>query len=94
MIIPGRLSDHFLDDVQFVKATCKASFPHTQQTVLLNDDAFLVKAWCSEFSKKEGVESLAWTLYPQAMNAALKLIQLTGLVVRDDAESISETGVL
>jgi hypothetical protein len=94
VIIPGRLSDHFLDDVQFVKATCKAIFPHTQQTVLLNNDAFLVKAWCSEFSKKEGAESLAWSIYPQAMNAALKLVQLTGLIVRDDAEPVSETGVL
>lgn len=94
VMIPNRLSDHLLDDVQFVKATCKASFPHTQQTVLLNDDAFLVKAWCSEFSKKEGAESLTWDLYPQAMNAALKLVQLTGLVVRDDAKSVSETGVL
>ena len=94
VVIPGRLSDHFLEDVQFVQATCKASFPHTQQTVLQNDDAFLVKTWCSEFSKKEGAESLAWNLYPQAMDAALKLVQLTGLIVRDDAEPVSETGIV
>ncbi|WP_051957958.1 DEAD/DEAH box helicase family protein [Desulfobacter vibrioformis] len=94
VVIPGRLPDHLLDDVQFVKATCKACFPHTQQTVLLNDDAFLIKAWCSEFCKKEGSESLVWRLYPQAMNSALKLVQLTGLVVRDDAEPLSAAGVL
>ncbi len=94
VVIPGQLSDYQLDESKFVRAICKTSFPHTQQTVLLNDDAFLIKSWCREFSKKEGAESIAWTFYPQAMNSALKLVQLTGLVVRDDAEAVSEAGVL
>ena len=92
--IPGKLSGHLLDEKQFVKAIRNTCFPHTEYSVVLNDDAFIVDSWCREFSKKEGPEALAWTLYPDAMDAALKLVQLTGLIVSEDTEPVSEIGVL
>jgi len=92
--ITGALANHFLVEKQFVKATLKACFPHSPDSFRLSDDAFIVDNWCREFSKKEGSEALAWTLYPTAMNAALRLVRLTGLIVCDDAEPVSEIGVL
>ncbi|GAB6146150.1 DEAD/DEAH box helicase [Desulfocicer niacini] len=92
--ISGTLSQHFLTEKNYIKATKNASFPHMPYPVILNDDIFLVDSWCREFAKKEGPDALAWTLYPEAMNAALTLVRLTGLIVSADTECASTIGVL
>lgn len=92
--IKGDLSTNLLDEKQFVKSVRSVRFPHTAYVLPLKDDSFLVKEWCREFCRKEGVESMMWDLYPAAMEAAEKLVSLTGLVVSDDSKVDASSGVL
>lgn len=92
--INGTLQSHLLEERRFVQAVRNARFPHTEYTLPITDDAFLVDTWRREFRKQTGPESMAWELYPEAMEAAEKLVRLTGLVVSDDTELDANSGVL
>jgi CRISPR-associated helicase Cas3 len=86
--------NYLLDKRRFVPAQRTVYFPHTVHTALLQDDFELVKNWCRELKDQSGVESLAWELYPESMQAAEKLVRSTGLVVSDDSELDAQNGVL
>lgn len=92
--IKGKLADYLLDKKNFVKAVRNARFPHSHYTALLKDDAFLVESWCQAFRSPGGAESVAWELYPESMEAAEKLVRLTGLIVCDETEPDAGAGVL
>lgn len=92
--ISGKLGDFLLEKGNFVKATRNTKFPHTPYTVILRDDAFIVKEWAREFRKGAGADPLAWELYPEAMAAAEMLVRLTGLIVSDDEDVDAGSGVL
>ncbi len=95
VIIPDKLDNHQLGKTKFVQSTCNVCFPHTQERALLNNDVFLVQSWCKEFRSTQSPETKeAWALYPDAMEAALKLVLLTGLVVSDEQDSVSAIGIL
>ncbi len=90
--ISGKLGDYLLNKSNFVKAVRNVCFPHSPYTALLADDAFIAENWRREFRKNS--DSPAWDLYPEAMAAAEKLVCLTGLIVSDDAETDTTSGVL
>lgn len=82
--IRGDLSSNLLDSPEFIKATRRVRFPHTEYTAELDDDAFLIEGWRRAFRDGGGPESLAWERHPEAMASAEKLVILTGLAVSDD----------
>jgi hypothetical protein len=93
--VKGNLRTHLLEDKHFIKPIRNVLFPHTQHTLCLPDDSFLIDGWCREFRESFGAGALAWELYPDAMEAAEKLVRLTGLVVSDnDVETDTISGVL
>lgn len=92
--INGTLQGHLLEKRRFVPAERNVRFPHTAYTRTLPDNILIVDAWCREFKKNVGPEAMAWECYPEAMAAAEKLVRLTGLVVSDDTELATCSGVL
>ncbi len=92
--IRGKLGTNLLEKKKFIKATQSVRFPHTLCTAILMDDVFIVESWCREFRNSSGPESMAWELYTEAMEAAEELVRLTGLIVSEDTEPDTETGVI
>lgn len=70
-------------------------FPHTSEIVSLPLDGRLVDAWCREIVNVDHY-AIDWDEHPEALEAARKLVRLTGLVPGHDpdipVESVS--GVL
>jgi len=85
---------YLLDKRRYVPAQRTVYFPHTVYTALLQENFELIKNWCRELKESNGSESLAWELYPESMQAAEKLVRTTGLVVSDDTELDTQSGVL
>jgi superfamily II DNA/RNA helicase len=79
--IPGRLRQYIPEERQYVPAMRTVFFPHTGQTTSLKDDSELVENWCRAFRSQN---SFAWKLHAEALEAAERLVRLTGLVVSDD----------
>ncbi len=92
--IRGKLGTNLLEKKKFIKATQSVRFPHTLYAITLMDDVFIVESWCREFRNLSGPESMAWELYTEAMEAAEKLVRLTGLIVSEDTEADPETEVI
>ncbi|EFK07864.1 putative CRISPR-associated helicase, Cyano-type [delta proteobacterium NaphS2] len=82
--IHGRLASNLLDRPQFIKAKRRVRFPHSEFTVELDDDVFLIDSWCRAFRDGRGLENLVWERHPKSMAAAETLVRLTGLVVSDE----------
>jgi len=82
--LPGSLDDYLLDEKNRVRPMLKVFFPNTCYTEDLRKDKELIDTWCRKLKKRDGQEGMAWELYPQAMQAAEKLVRTTGLVVSDD----------
>lgn len=92
-----RINDYLriTEDKQYVPEQATVGFPHTQLTALLKTDNELVKNWCRLLRDSSGPESIAWELFPEAMQAVEGLVQKTGLIVtdEDDLSLEAETGV-
>ncbi len=91
--INKRLQDYFLDKNRYVPKTRSFYLPNSMIPVELNDDYQLVDRWCAELEQQRE-KSLAWDLFPNAMQAAMDLARLTGLVVSDDTQLDTQNGVL
>jgi len=86
--IAGQLGDYFLAKNRFVPKTRSFYLPNTLIAVELKDDYQLVNHWCAELEKQRE-KSLAWDKdfgFPDSMQAAMDLVQWTGLVVGDAPE--------
>lgn len=68
-------------------------FPHTQSSEPLKVGNELVDSWCRLLRDTSGLEGMAWTLFPEAMAAAERLIQYTGIIISDEEELTLETEV-
>jgi len=72
--------DFHLDDVsRYVPKQKYVIFPHKPHGITLDDDNELVKKWCDCLTNPR--ESYIWKGYEDAIEAAKKLVNLTGLVV-------------
>lgn len=79
--IHGMLADYMLDKNNYIEDQIEVCFPHTQETVLLENNPELVKQWCRELKS-----SPMWDCYPDAMKAAEKLVRFTGIVVSNEQD--------
>ena len=86
--LPGSLDDYLAEDRNRVQPMVQVYFPHSQHSATLRKDKELVDAWCRNLNGRGGPEGMAWELYPEALQAAEKLVRTTGLVVSDD-ETVS-----
>ncbi|MBK1649036.1 DEAD/DEAH box helicase [Rhabdochromatium marinum] len=84
--ITGSVDDYWRDEPdRNAKRRWICHFPHTSETRSLPFDDRLVEAWCREI---ENVDHYAvdWDDYPEALEAAKKLVRLTGLVPGHDPD--------
>lgn len=84
--IQGSVDDYWRDEPdRNAKRRWMCHFPHTSETCALPFDGRLVDAWCREI---ENVDHYAvdWEEHPEALEAAKKLVRLTGLVPGHDPE--------
>lgn len=82
----GDLDDYLLDpqERKRVKRTATYYFPNTPHGKGLDVNGELVDAWCRLLRDRRGGEGLAWDSNPEAMEAAERLVQMTGLVPGDE----------
>ncbi len=82
----GDLDDYLLDpqERKRVKRTATFYFPNTPHGQGLTVNGELVDAWCRLLRERRGGEGMAWDSDPEAMAAAEKLVQMTGLVPGDE----------
>jgi hypothetical protein len=78
-----KLEHYLLDQRNFVKRQVEAIFPHSGYTERLDAGPEIVDHWCRKFKGFRAVSD-AWERWPGSMEAALRLVQLTGLVVCDE----------
>jgi hypothetical protein len=82
--LTGELDDYLNDEKNRANRQLETYFPHTLQTETMTADAGLIKQWCRLL--KQGMEAeYACEDYPKAMQAAEKIVQLTGLVPSDES---------
>lgn len=84
--IQGSVDDYWRDEPdRNAKRRWICHFPHTSETCALPFDGRLVDAWCREI---ENVDHYAvdWDEHPEALEAAKKLVRLTGLVPGHDPD--------
>lgn len=88
--IHGALASYYRDKRLYKPLKIKCCFPHRCFEVL-EDNSELVNKWCKFLREENDV----WRIYPEAMEAAEKLVRATGLVVgeRDDIALATSTGV-
>lgn len=66
-------------------------FPHTSNQAHLPVNGELVAAWQRNLRGRQGIEGMAWEDFPEAMEAADKLVGMTGLVPGDDDDLSLDT---
>jgi CRISPR-associated endonuclease/helicase Cas3 len=87
--LPGTLDDYLLAERNRVRPMTTVFFPHTLHSAQLPKNGELVDAWCRNLKGRgDSAAAMAWEDFPEAMQAAEKLVRSTGLVVSDD-ETIS-----
>jgi CRISPR-associated endonuclease/helicase Cas3 len=84
----------FKDEPSYVPTRKKVYFPHKPDQKILEDDSELVDNWCDCLT--DSMEKYLWKPYQASIQAAEKLVRLTGLVVSDDEapELESNSGVI
>lgn len=83
--LPASLDVHLLEERHRVQPAVMALFPHTPYKARLLKGNDLIDAWCRNLKGRGTPEAaLAWDDFPEAMQAAEKLVRGTGLVVSDD----------
>ncbi|RKZ40314.1 MAG: DEAD/DEAH box helicase [Gammaproteobacteria bacterium] len=86
--IAGKLEDYFLDKNRYIPKTRSFYLPNTMIPIELKNDYQIVNRWCAKLEEQRQ-NSLAWDKdfgFPQSMQAAMELVQWTGLVIGDDTE--------
>jgi len=86
--IAGKLGDYFLDKNRYIPKKRSFYLPNTMIPVELKDDYQIVNRWCTALENQRK-NSLAWEKdvgFPQSMQAAMQLVQSTGLVIGDETE--------
>lgn len=86
LFIEGRLEEALREDRRYIPKTRRVCFPHTPQTIGLEDNGFLPEQWCRELRDHRDAP---WDDFPKALEAAEKLVRYTGLVVTADDEDLS-----
>ena len=85
-LISGEIDDYLLDNKNRANRQLETYFPHTPQTEELTADASLVSRWCRLLMDKRNRDSeYALEDFPEAMKAAKKIVQLTGLVPSEES---------
>ena len=96
--IVGELDDYLRDAAERkrVQRMMNVLFPHTPNQARLPLNSELVEAWQRNLRSRRGLEGMAWEDCPEAMEAADKLVGLTGLVPGDDDDlsMAASSGVL
>ena len=82
--LQGELEDYLRDKRQSAQRRITAYFPHTGDSVQLQAGERIADLWCRALRSQKGPFAIAWDDYPEAMRAAEKLVQFTGLVPCDD----------
>jgi hypothetical protein len=94
VVIDGKLEDWARDRRHYVPAMRSVRFPHTPFPAKIPDNASLVDVWCRQFSDRSGSEGEAWQECPEAMEAAKRLVRLTGLVVTDEEVDVGSSNCI
>ena len=84
--ITEKLGDYFLDKNRYVPKIRQFYLPNSLIPVPLKDDYQIITNWCAALEKQRE-NSLAWDKdfgFPESMQAAMDLVQWTGLVVSDE----------
>lgn len=81
--IERMFDEYLLDKKNFVKRQVATIFPHSPYAEWLETGPELVDNWCRSFKNPRTVSD-AWEIWPESMEAALKLVRITGLVVCDE----------
>ena len=92
--INSELDDYLKDDKNRAKRQLETYFPHCSNTATITADAGLVNQWCRLL--KQGIEAeYAVEDHPKAMQAAEKIVRLTGLVPSDESvfSDVSMVGI-
>ncbi|MCK5725763.1 MAG: DEAD/DEAH box helicase, partial [Thiotrichaceae bacterium] len=82
--IDSELDDYLLDDKKRASRELETYFPHSSETQEITSNAGLVNQWCRLLKKGMDAE-YALEDYPDAMQAAEKIVRLTGLVPSDES---------
>ena len=84
--ITGELDDYLLDDKNRASRELDTYFPHKPDVATLTADAGLVNNWCRLLLDKRDMDTeYALEDCPEAMQAAEKIVRLTGLVPSDES---------
>ncbi|HRD49745.1 MAG TPA: DEAD/DEAH box helicase [Candidatus Contendobacter sp.] len=91
--ISGELDDYLRDAAERkrVQRMMTVLFPHTSNQAHLPVNGELVAAWQRNLRGRQGIEGMAWEDFPEAMEAADKLVGMTGLVPGDDDDLSLDT---
>ncbi|EDN72721.1 hypothetical protein BGS_0213 [Beggiatoa sp. SS] len=84
--ITEKLGDYFLDKNRYVPKIRQFYLPNSLIPVPLKEDYQIITNWCAALEKQRE-NSLAWDKdfgFPESMQAAMDLVQWTGLVVSDE----------
>lgn len=96
--IVDELDDYLRDAAERkrVQRMMNVWFPHTPNQARLPVNGEFVAAWQRNLRSRRGIEGMAWEDCPEAMEAADKLVGLTGLVPGDDDDlsMAASSGVL
>lgn len=79
--IQARLEDYYRENRLYSPLMIKTFFPNGPHCEYLEEGSELVNRWCEKLQRRRGIEGNAWREYPEAMEAAEKLVRATGLVV-------------
>lgn len=82
--LSGMLEDYLRDERAPQQRMVTVYFPHTANSAELKVGATLVDDWCRNLQGRGGDAGMAWDDFPEAMEAAEKLVRFTGLVPSDD----------
>jgi len=95
--ITGELDDYLLDDKNRASRELETYFPHKPDVATLTADAGLVNNWCRLLLDKRDMDTeYALEDCPKAMQAAEKIVRLTGLVPSDESvlSDAAMTGII
>ncbi|MEB4591402.1 hypothetical protein VSS37_10465 [Candidatus Thiothrix sp. Deng01] len=85
--LPGELDDELLEQKNRASRKLTVYFPHTSRTLDLEAGNSLLREWLQRLKDRRDMDAeAAWEDHPEAMQAAEKLVSLTGLVPGGDMD--------
>lgn len=92
IVIEGTLEVRLIERQRFIERVT-AVFPHEEGTRAIEDDADAIRAWCQALRQPRSTRGQdALDDAPQAIDAAERLVRLTGLIPTDDEEALDVPG--